>query len=161
VDEERGESSMNGVSHTTWFRNVIPALRLSLTALVVSACASQGVQQASQTPEQRLVERVRQYWEARVRDDIVEQYRFEEPTIREQVSLTAFARGKGATKILAYEVKGVEVKDSGAVAKVHLRYRILVSRLAHLPPKEVDLDQAWVWVEDNWYLRYQSAVGGQ
>jgi hypothetical protein len=152
---------MNSMLQMTWFRRMIPVLRLSLAALVVSACASQGVQQASQTPEQRLVERVRQYWEARVKEDIVEQYRFEEPTIRERVSLTAFARGKGATKILAYEVKGVEVKDSGAVAKVHLNYRILVSQLAHQQPKEIDLDQAWVWVEDNWYLRYQPAVREQ
>ncbi len=150
---------MSDISHAARPARRVAALCVSIAALVWSACASQGVRQAGQNPEQRLLERVRQYWDARIRDDIVAQYQFEEPWVRERVTLTAFTRGKGATRILEYEIKGVKVTDASAVAKLHLKYRILVSQLAHLPPREMDLDQEWVLIDGEWYLRYRPSVG--
>lgn len=146
-------------SRPSWRRRGAVVLWCALVALAVSACAGQGLKQAVQNPDERLRERVRQYWEARVRDDIVEQYSLEEPWMRERVSLTAYARGKGATKILEYEIKGAEVKSPDAVAKLHLKYKILFQKLAHLPLQEMDIEQRWVWVDGEWYLQYRSAVG--
>lgn len=150
---------MSQSSRPSWRRRGAVVLWCALAVLAVSACAGQGLRQAVQNPDERLRERVRQYWEARVRDDIVEQYSLEEPWIRERVSLTAYARGKGATKILEYEIKGVEVKASDAVVTLHLKYKIMISKLAHLPLQEVDTEQHWVWVGDEWFLRYRPAVG--
>lgn len=150
---------MSQRSRPSWRRRGAVVLWCALAALAVSACAGQDLRQAVQNPDERLMERVRQYWEARVRDDIVEQYSLEEPWMRERVSLTAYARGKGATKILEYEIKEVEVKSQDAMAKLHLKYKILLPKLAHLPLQEMDIEQSWVWVGDEWYLRYRSAVG--
>lgn len=150
---------MSQRSRQSWRRRGAVVLWCALAALAVSACAGQDLKQAVQNPDERLMERVRQYWEARVRDDIVEQYSLEEPWMRERVSLTAYARGKGATKILEYEIKGVEGKSPDAVAKLHLKYKIMFSKLAHLPLQEVDIEQSWVWVDGEWYLQYRSAVG--
>jgi len=126
---------------------------VAAAALLGQACAAPGLAPSAEAPEIALKARAIRYWEVRQAGDLVAQYTFEEPRIRERMSLSSFVRGRGATIIVAQEIREVRVQEGEGVVKVHLRYRPTHPKLAKLPPTEMDLEQSWIWIEGEWYLK--------
>lgn len=131
-------------------------LLASVAAFLLGACAAAGLSPARQNPEARLTDRAKGYWEARMRRDLVAQYAFEDPWLREHVTLTAWMRGRGATKVLSYEIKEVRVQGEEGHVKLHVSYQPTHPQLAHLPPTDTEFEQQWVRVDGEWYLKYRS-----
>jgi len=131
-----------------------PILCVAAGALFVAACAGVGLPPSPhKDPEARLRERASEYWEARKRGDLVAQYGFQPPPYREQVTLSAFVRGRGATQILSCDITEVSVKDGDGLVKLKLTYKASHPLLVNRPPAEMDLEQRWVRVDGDWYVK--------
>lgn len=129
------------------------SLLAGTAALLLAACAAPGLLPSRQNPDGRLKERASGYWDARMRGDLVAQYAFQEPQFREDVTLTAFMQGRGATKILAFEIKEVRVQGDEGLVQLKVNYRVNYPGLTHLPPIDKDLEQRWVQIDGEWYLK--------
>jgi len=132
-------------------------LLVLVIACSLFGCAAATAPLSTQSPEERLAERARAYWEARKRRDLVAQYSFEQPFYRERVSLTAFAQGRGATVVRAYEIKAIKVKEDAGLVSLRVTYRPHHPRLRGQSDSTLDTDQPWVHVEREWYLSYKRA----
>jgi hypothetical protein len=128
-------------------------LLAAVGTVLLAACAGPGLPASPQDPEAQLKGRARDYWESRKRGDLVAQYGFQPPVYREQVTLTAFIRGKGATQILSYDLKEVSVTGDVGLVKLRVTYKATHPLLAERPPGEKGLDQAWVRLDGEWYLK--------
>ncbi len=137
----------------TWASRRWPILLAAAAVLFVAACAGVGAPPSPQDPEARLKERAGEYWESRKQGDLVAQYGFRPPVYREQVTLSAFVRGRGATQILSYDIKEVSVKDGDGLVKLNLTYKATHPMLAKNPPANMELEQGWVRVDGEWYLK--------
>jgi hypothetical protein len=136
---------------TLWF----PAL---LVAILFGCAGPQA--QAPRDPAQRLKERVSEYWEARIRSDLVATYALHEPAFRRAVTLTAFLQGRGVTHVYDYEI--LEPKIDGDMATVPARIKWSITHRALVKPVEprwADIEERWVRVDGEWYRKFRFPVG--
>jgi hypothetical protein len=154
---------------------------LALAALIVAGCAAgptprgerPASPQAAQPPqavtadpgerlrdEERLHDRVAQYWDARVRGDILETYQLHEPAFRRAVTLTAFLQGRGMTTVLGYVILGHEMQ--GNLAVVRMKINSSVRHPAMIRPSEprwYEFEEQWVRVDGDWHRKFRFPVG--
>ena len=133
---------------------------LFLLGLAIAVgCAAPQVQK-SVDPQARLIERVKGYWDARIKGALIETYRFHEPKFRNAVTLTAFLQGRGATTVLDYEVKDVRIDGNKGLVTTRAHYTIVHPRLVKpVEPRWGEIEEQWRWVDGEWYRRYRFAVG--
>lgn len=122
--------------------------------------AAQPPQPVVRDPATRLGERVAQYWDARVRGDLLETYAVHEPAFRRAVTLTAFLQGRGSVPITEYAVLNEQIE--GRLAYVKMKVKSGLNHQAATKPVEprwVEFHEQWVWVEGDWYRKYRFPVG--
>jgi len=138
-----------------------------LLALLLVGCAGPQ-RQAGPVPEQSagpaldesLRERVVRYWEARMRNDLLADYQLHEPAFRRAVTFTAFAQGRGATPILAYEILDERVEGDVAFVKVKKQSTIKHPKLVKpVQPRWTESEEQWVRVEGAWYRKFRFPMG--
>lgn len=132
-------------------------LLLAITILV--GCA--GTQVATLfDPEARLRARVAQYWDARVRGDIVETYQLHEPAFRRAVTLTAFVQGRGATTVLDHAIAGQGIQGDLAVVRMKVMASFRHPKMIRpVKPKWKEFEEQWVRVDGDWYRKFRFPVG--
>lgn len=122
--------------------------------------AAQPPQAVMLDPEARLRARASQYWDARVRGDLIETYQVHEPAFRRAVSLTAFAQGRGATSVLEYTILGQEIQGNQAVVRMKIRSVFRHQKMIKpVEPKWHEFEEQWVLAEGDWYRRFRFPVG--
>ena len=143
-------------------KRIAPSLLIVLIA-VLSACAGGGPVspqaapprpvKAEQSPEEALRDRARQFWEARVKGDLVEQYGFLEPDAREQITLTGFVRARSAVNFSSYELEGVEVVGDQGRVRAKATFRMNLPQLSRFGPWTEPAITRWVRRDGVWYLK--------
>ncbi len=130
-----------------------------LAVAIMAGCAGLQAQRPAD-PRARLVERAKGYWDARVKGDLVETYRFHEPNFKKRVTLTAFLRGRGATTVLDYEVKDVRIEGAKGFVTMRVNYTVIHPLLVkRVEPRWGEIEEQWRWVDGEWYRRYRLPVG--
>ncbi len=138
---------------------MLRGMRLLLLLAVAAGCAAPRVQKSAD-PQARLVERAKEYWEARVRGDLIETYRFHEPNFRKKVTLTAFLQGRGVTTVLDYEIKGVKIEGIKGFVTMRIYFTINHPLLVKpVEPRWDEVEEQWRWVDGEWYRRFRFPVG--
>jgi len=132
---------------------------LLLTVLLLSGCAgAQAV--ASRDPSERLRERVREYWDARLGGALVATYTLHEPAFRRAVTLTAFAQGRGVTQVLEYEVLGERIEGDLGIVTVKARSTFTHPMLVKpVEPSWFEFEEQWARVGGEWYRKFRFPVG--
>jgi hypothetical protein len=126
----------------------------------VSQSTAQPPQTVAVDPETRLRDRAAQYWEARVRGDLVETYQLHEPAFRRAVTLTAFAQGRGATTVLEYAVLEQEIQGTMGIVRVKVRSSFRHPKMIKpAEPKWDEFTEQWVRVDGDWYRKFRFPVG--
>jgi hypothetical protein len=142
---------------------MLPHLLLLLMA-ALSACAGGGPAatgqttappqaRAQQSPEEALRARATQFWEARLKGDLAAQYEFLEPGAREQMTLTAFVRSRGAIVFLSYQLEEVEVVGDQGRVLAKVSFRMDLPQVSRFGPWTQTPTMRWVLVRDIWYLK--------
>lgn len=108
---------------------------------------------------EQLRERVRAYWEARVRKDYRTEYELLEPRARARTSPDEYGRGR-AVEYLAAQVEGVERRGNFARVAVRLLVNVMHPLLpgGSRRPATVIEDQ-WVLLEGVWYRTLEADLG--
>lgn len=129
-----------------------------MLAFLVGCAGTQAV--AVRDPALRLRERAGQYWDARVKGDLLATYTLHEPAFRRAVTLTAFAQGRGAAKALTYEILDERIDgDLGIVkVKVHVVFRH-PKLVKPVDPEWKEFEEQWAQVDGEWYRKYRFPVG--
>ena len=136
-----------------------------LTALIgaLTACAGQAPTPATppppqarapQSPEEALRSRAIQFWEARVKGDLVTQYNLLEPKARELVTLTGFVRARGSITFFSYKLRDVEVTGDDGLVTATTSFRVNLPQVSRFGPWEQRAVLRWVRVDGLWYVLY-------
>lgn len=135
------------------------ARSLLLVMIVLAGCA--GVQPvAARDPELRLRERAAQYWDARLKGDLLTTYTVHEPAFRRAVTLTAFLQGRGLTPVLAYEILGERIEGDLGIVKIKMQSTITHPRLVRpAKPSWSEFEEQWVRVDGEWYRKFRFPTG--
>ncbi|MCI0408443.1 MAG: hypothetical protein L0191_07750 [Acidobacteria bacterium] len=144
---------------------------LFLLLTILSACAARAPApgpgaalpptQVDQSPEEALRARATQFWEARVKSDLVTQHGFLEPKAREQMTLTAFIRSRSAVVYLAYEIEGVEVAADQGRVLAKTKFRVALPQAERFGPWTQPAITRWVREGGAWYLKGSQDDAGQ
>lgn len=111
-------------------------------------------------PVSHLKARVAEYWEARIRGDLVKTYMLHEPAYRRAVTLTAFAQGRGATPIFDYEIQDVEFREALGIVTMKIRSSVVHPLLVKpVEPRWSEFEEQWVSVDGQWYRKFRFPVG--
>ncbi|MBI2883487.1 MAG: hypothetical protein HYY11_06230 [Candidatus Methylomirabilis oxyfera] len=130
---------------------------LVLTLLLVGWA---GLQPADAAPDESLRGRVAQYWEARMRGDLLATYQLHEPAFRRAVTFAAFSQGRGAAPVLAYEILNERVEGDTAFVNVKKQSTITHPRLIKpVPPRWTEAEEQWIRVAGTWYRRFRFPMG--
>ena len=134
-------------------------VRVLLLLAMLAGCAGQA-SLATRDPVQRLKERASQYWEARVRGDLLATYALHEPAFRRAVTLTAFLQGRGVTHVLDYEVQDAKIDGNLGIVKGKVKWTITHPMLVKpVEPKWSEFEEQWVRVDGEWYRKFRFPVG--
>jgi hypothetical protein len=96
-----------------------------------------------------LEERVHQYWEARIANDLVAMYDLEADSVQGQGGLQAYIKGSGNIAYNSAELENLELlDDETAVAQLAVQYRILA-----LPGDwmSTTVHDTWILIDGKWY----------
>jgi hypothetical protein len=130
-----------------------------LLLAILTGCAGSQVQ-APRDPVGRLKERVREYWEARIRSDLVATYMLHEPAFRKAVTLTAFVQGRGVTHIFDYEILEPKIDGNLAVVPAKIKWSITHPMLVKpVEPRWSEIEDRWLRVGGEWYRKFRFPVG--
>lgn len=144
----------------------IMMMKLLLVIGMFSACAAQTPGQgtppspasAPQSPEEALRARATQFWEARVKGDLVTQYTLLEPAARERVTLTGFVLARSRLVFRSYEMQQVEVagNEGRVTAKTTFRLNMppSIPQVSQSGPWDQVIIMRWVRVDGLWYVKY-------
>lgn len=138
--------------------------RLFLLALLIgglTACAAQTPGQgappqaaAPQTPEEALRSRATQFWDARVKGDMVTQYSLLEPAARERVTLTGFVRARSGVVFQSYKLEEVEVAGDEGHVTASTTFRLNLPKVSRFGPWDQRTIMRWARLDGQWYAKY-------
>ena len=95
-----------------------------------------------------------------MRDDLLAAYQLHEPAFRRAVTFTAFAQGRGATPILAYEILDERIDGDMAFVQVKKLSTIKHQQLIKpVQPRWTESEERWVRVDGAWYRRFRFPIG--
>jgi hypothetical protein len=115
---------------------------------------------AGRHPVERLRERAGQYWDARVKGDLLATYTLHEPAFRRAVPLTGFLQGRGATTVLEYELLGEKIEGELGIVKVKMKSTVTHPKLIKpVEPSWAEFEEQWVRVDGEWYRKFRFPVG--
>lgn len=133
-------------------------LLLFVVTILAGCAGTQTV--APSDPALRLRERVGEYWNARVRSDLLATYTLHEPAFRRAVTLTAFLQGRGVTKVLDFEILGEKIEGDLGIVKVKIKSTVTHPRLIKpVEPSWSEFDEQWVRVDGEWYRKFRFPIG--
>ena len=142
-------------------RTMAPGLRGLLLLLVVIQAGCAGTKAlASRDPGERLRERARAYWDARVGRDLAATYTLHEPAFRRAVTMTAFAQGRGVTRVLEYDILGERIEGDLGIVNVKTKSTFTHPKLVKpVEPSWSEFDEQWVRVDGEWYRKFRFPIG--
>lgn len=115
--------------------------------------------------KERLAERVSEYWKARVEARHADAYDYFDPAYRANVSEVGFLATQGNVVFKSYDMKEVLVWDTIGGAILDIQFSVpsmeVNGQEFSVPLKTDEYRQEWVWVYDDWYVVYESALGNR
>lgn len=132
---------------------------LLLLMVLLAGCA--GVRAVTtRDPALQLRERAAQYWDARLKRDLMETYTIHEPAFRRAVTMTAFLQGRGATTVLEYAILDVKIEGDLGIVKGKLNSTFSHPKLVKpVEPSWSEFEERWVRVDGEWYRKFRFPVG--
>jgi hypothetical protein len=135
----------------------LPGLLLVVILLAGSAGAQVLV---TRDPALRLRERSAQYWDARVKGDLLATYTLHEPAFRRAVTLTGFLQGRGVTQVLEYEIVGERIEGDLGIVKLKVKSTFTHPKLVKpVEPSWSEFEEQWVRVDGEWYRKFRFPMG--
>ena len=103
---------------------------------------------------ERLLDRMTEFWECRVRGDYVTIYDLMSPDIRESVSRSAFVGAKGFVNYYGFDIRSVEIAGEEARALVQYSWKANHPLFEKSPPKEHVMEDVWVRRDGTWFRKF-------
>lgn len=113
---------------------------------------------------ERLRQRVDELWRARIESNLDKSYSTFDHAYRALNTKEAYRDSQGPIKYLSYFLGDVSVKGNEAKVHVTTKYEIkptllpMMSKPLEVPPTDATAETTWVWVVNDWYQVYSSAV---
>ncbi len=113
----------------------------------------------------RLEERAREYWKARVEARYADAYTFYDPVYRAMVPEIGFMSTQGTVLYKSFELKEALVWDRIGGAVVVSQFEVPRVKVTgedfNVPLTTDEYRQEWVWVDDDWYVVFESTMGNR
>ena len=112
--------------------------------------------------EDRLQERVEQYWHAMGERDWVATYAFLDPYTRAAFPLQGYVNRRGPIDYSNLEIEAIRIEGPIGYVDVSVHAEIPRRRLPGTvvnppEPRQVSIQQRWLWLDGDWYYEYHEA----
>ena len=104
-----------------------------------------------QAGEKQLRQRFQGTWDARRARDWERLYQFVDPNDLDDVSQAEFAESESLFEYLSCDVKWIEVVADQGKVRAAYHHRVTDPNMTKLPPREAEITEFWVKVNDEWY----------
>jgi hypothetical protein len=131
----------------------------------------QGIASLYETPryseelkKKRLIERVNTLWQSRVEGDYDTAYDVFDFAYRAASDKKVYLNSVGVINYKTYSLQSTEILGNEALVKMKLSYEIPKTLLPsgkslEVKPVEVEAENGWVWVGNDWYMVYSPSFG--
>ena len=109
-----------------------------------------GPQVVGEEEKAKLRDRINEYWQYRIKEDVEKAYQFEVPAFREKVSILQYVNRFKLVKYLDAEVQEIEVKGREASSSSKLTYVIFLKAISGKKLSKLEKEK-WVKVKGTWY----------
>lgn len=118
--------------------------------VLANLCACASIQ--GKKSEDRLIERVRMYWDARKKGDYATQYKLDWISLSKDLTPEEYAGRPQVAEILDYKIKDVKIDEEKNEAMVRLQAKAKM-KLTGFSSKalEKQIIDWWVFVDNDWY----------
>lgn len=112
----------------------------------------------------RLEARVQALWSARVAGDYEPTYDMFDFAFKAARPKSNYLESVGVITYHGFQTEGVDIQGNEAKVKMKIKYEMKPTMLptgreVKVLPVEVEVTNTWVWVGDDWYLKFEPAVG--
>jgi hypothetical protein len=94
--------------------------------------------------------RVDQYWQYLVKQEIEKAYQCEAPSFREKVSILEYVNRYKLVKYMDAQVSKVELDGNRGKVTTDITYRMFLRHVERKNLKKSE-EEAWIKIKDNWY----------
>lgn len=114
--------------------------------------------------EQRLRDRLKQFWEDRIKGQPGKNYSFFDPAFRAMNDQNSFDKVQGYYKYYSYSIKSIKIEGNVAHVDVGMNFEIPETKIFGHDVKQQRRDavggETWLWIGDNWYFQYTNPMTG-
>lgn len=100
--------------------------------------------------KEKLRDRINEYWQYRIKEDVERAYQCEVPAFREKVPIFQYLNRFKLVKHLDAEVQEIEVKGGEASSSLKLTYVIFLKAISEKKLSKLEKEK-WVRIEGTWY----------
>ncbi len=110
----------------------------------------------------RLEERVKVFWNARMKGDSETEYKLSDVSVTKSASLIEYLRRKPVAEILGYRIDEVRLEEGDKEADVVLevKHRWLLGGLPRTEETTFTTDK-WIKIDNSWYHKFRSLLQKQ
>lgn len=118
---------------------------------ILAGCVTKEARK-DRTDEDILRERIKAYWDYKVKQDFDKAYGYEDPLFRKKINLVNYIKGFNTEKAgwTGASIEGLTIEGDSAIVDMKVRIKIIVSSSGNLE-QDVSLREKWVKVEGLWY----------
>lgn len=149
-----------GPNATSMLQGVTQVSRVDPKERALDAVSSHAAVDTS-----KLEQRVKAWWDTRLKEDWAGSYDLMDPFMRAKNSKKGYISSQGLVQYYGYEVVGFEMTGPRQ-ASVKVKYTSEMPELEinnkkySVPKKEVEITQDWIFVDGNWYFLFKDLFGG-
>ncbi|MBI5849117.1 MAG: hypothetical protein HZB31_14430 [Nitrospirae bacterium] len=132
----------------------LPTL-LSLLFMLFFLVASVFAAETQDPRMARLVERVNQHWDEKIRGDMGENYKSYDPFFRARVKKVVYEANMIDIKYISYTLGEIKITEN--IAKVpgqtvfEIPETMILGQKISVPPRTDTWEDDWIWIDDDWY----------
>ena len=109
--------------------------------------------------KERLLQRVKDYYDLRVADKRKDDYPFYDPFFRSRVTLKGFESSLIDVKFLSYQIGDVAITENIAKVPVEIEFEIpetvIAGQKIAVPRKKDSWVDDWIWIDNDWFKVYK------
>ena len=114
--------------------------------------------------EALLRERVNAYWKGMLKKNMKVTYEIHDPFYRARIPFDYYSSHRGPMVYHHYSLEEVKIEGNVAMVKIKVNYDVpkilLMGKETSIPPKEVVVEDTYLFIDGKWYRRFVDAMSG-
>ena len=144
---------------------------IPLVAVAFLGCAHIGQENDEKESRDRLIQRVNQYWDARIKNEVEVAYSIEDPEGRKKIPIYRylkanpfphFGSGQAVVKLASFNI--LALKQTKDEARITVEHEVIIhgkgaDQKGFKNIVKVHTDELWLKIQNEWYHQFKDSAG--